>query len=107
LINKIVALKKSELNLLVIAATIFQLWDAVITQVYVSKGLVDEANFLIAPLIKNGTFLAERIFCVAISVFLIYLLSRFSTKIATGAAAGVFVLYCAVLIGNYSVLLGI
>jgi hypothetical protein len=99
------AFQKLNIRLLVIIAAAFQLWDAAITQVYVSSGHVCEGNPFIAPLIKNGMFLPEKTVSIIISVFLIYLLTKFSQKIATGAAISIIYLYSAVLIWNYAILL--
>ena len=98
------ASQKLNLRLLVILAAGFQLWDAIITQVYVGGGYVGEGNPFMVPLLRNGMFLPERIFSIAVSVFLIYLLSRFAPKIAVNAAAGVILLYSGVLIWNYAIL---
>ena len=99
------AFQKLNIRLLVIIAAAFQLWDAIITQIYVSSGYVSEGNPLMVPLIKNGMFLPEKTVSIIISVFLIYLLTKFSQKIATRAAISVIYLYSAVLIWNYAVLL--
>ncbi len=96
--------QKWNLKLLVIIAAGFQLWDALLTQKYVGNGYISEGNPLMALLIKNNIFLFEKVSSVVISVLLIYLLSRFSTKVAARGAAGVIVLYSAVLIWNYALL---
>ena len=98
------ASQRLNIRLLVILAVGFQLWDTIITQVYVGGGYVCEGNPFMVPLLRNGTFLPERIFSIAVSAFLIYLLSRFSQKIAANAAAGVIALYSVVLIWNYAIL---
>lgn len=85
-------------------AVAFQLWDAIITQVYVGGGYVYEGNPFIVLLFRNGMFLPVKIFTIAASILLIYLLRRFSQKIAASAAASVIVLYAVVLIGNYAIL---
>ena len=97
--------KKLNIRLLIIIAAAFQLWDGIITQVYVSSGHVCEGNPLMAPLIKNGMFLPEKIISVIISVFLIYLLAKFSQKIAVRATITIIYLYSAVLLWNYATLL--
>lgn len=96
--------QKLNIRLLVILAVGFQLWDTIMTQVYVGGGYVCEGNPVMVPLLRNGVFLPERIFSIAVSVFLIYLLFRFSQKIAENAAAGVIALYSVVLIWNYAIL---
>lgn len=96
--------QKLNIRLLVIIAVAFQLWDAIITQVYVSNGHVCEGNPLMAQLLREGMFLPERLLSIIVSVLLIYLLSKFSTKIAAIAAAGVIVLYSAMVVWNYAIL---
>jgi hypothetical protein len=96
--------QKINLTTLVICAALLQLWDAVITYVYVSNGIVCEGNPFMLPLLKNGMFLPERVLSVGISVILIYMLSRYSLKIAHFASFGVVLLYGSVIIWNYSVL---
>jgi hypothetical protein len=96
--------QKWNLKLLVIIAAGFQLWDALLTHKYVGNGYISEGNPLMALLIKSDIFLLEKVISVVISVLLIYLLSRFSAKIAARSAAGVIFLYSAVLIWNYALL---
>jgi hypothetical protein len=97
--------QKLNISLLVIIAAAFQLWDGIITQMYVSRGHVCEGNPLMSPLIKSGIFLPEKIISIIISVLLIYVLSRFSQKIATRATIAVIYLYSVVLVWNYATLL--
>jgi hypothetical protein len=97
--------KKLNIRLLIIIAAAFQLWDGIITQVYVSSGHVCEGNPLMAPLIRSGVFLPEKIVSIIISVILIYMLSKFSEKIATRASITIIYLYSAVLVWNYANLL--
>jgi hypothetical protein len=97
--------QKFNLKLLVIIAAGFQLWDALLTQKYVGNGYISEGNPLMALLIKNDVFLIEKVISVIISVILIYLLSKFSQKIAARGAAGIIILYSAVLIWNYALLI--
>ena len=99
------AFQKLNIWLLVVIAAAFQLWDAIITQVYVSSGHVCEGNPLMSQLLNDGTFLPKKLLSIVVSVILVYLLSKFSTKIAARAAVGVVVLYTGVLIWNYTILL--
>ena len=99
--------QKLNTGLLVIIAAAFQLWDGIITQIYVSGGQVAEGNPLMAPLIKSGIFLPEKIISIIVSVLLIYLLSRYSQKIASRATLTIIYLYSAVLVWNYATLLAV
>jgi hypothetical protein len=96
--------QKINLTTLVICAALLQLWDAIITHIFVGNGSVCEGNPFMQPLLKNGVFLTERIVSIAISVLLIYILSRYSSKIAQSATFAVVLLYGSVIIWNYSVL---
>lgn len=96
--------QKIDLMFFVIIAALFQLWDAVITYIYVTNGSVSEGNPLMVPLLKNGIFLPERFFSAGISVLLIYLLSKYSSKIAQSACIGIIMLYSITLAWNYSIL---
>ena len=101
------AFQKLNIRLLVIVAAAFQLWDGIITQIYVSSGHVCEGNPLMAALIKNGIFLPEKIVSIIISVLLIFVLSKFSQKIATQATIAIIYLYSAILVWNYATLLSV
>jgi hypothetical protein len=99
-----ITFQKISLPTFIIAAALLQLWDAVITHIYVSNGSVCEGNPFMLPLLKNGIFLPERVLSMGISVILIFILSRYSTRIAHFATLGVVLLYSSVIIWNYSVL---
>ncbi len=99
------AFQKVDLFFLVVVAALFQLWDAIITHIYVGNGLVCEGNPFMVPLLKNGMFLPERFFTVGISVILVYLLSKYSNKVAQKACIGIVMLYSITLAWNYSILL--
>jgi hypothetical protein len=103
--TRIYSIKRTELDFLLIPATAFQMWDAVMTFIYVNAGLAREGNPFMAPLLHNGSFLFVRFSSIALAIYLIYILSRFSIKAAKIATLCVLILYLGVVIWNYYVLL--
>ena len=82
-----------------------ELSDGVITQVFVGKGLAQESNPLMQPLVMAGDFLLFKIVGVLLSVLALWWLYKRFPLIAISTASSIVVFYGAVLAWNLSVLL--
>jgi hypothetical protein len=96
--------EKITFGLLLIPAATFQMWDAVMTFFYVNLGLAVEGNPIMSHFLQTGSFISIRFFSIAIDIYLIGCLSRYSPKLAKIATACVLILYVAVVYWNYYVL---
>lgn len=96
--------EKIKFELLLIPATAFQMWDAVMTFIYVNSGHAVEGNPFMAYLLHNGSFLSVRFLSIALDIYLIGCLSKFSVRLAKITTASVMFLYIAVVLWNYYVL---
>ncbi|MCX6005702.1 MAG: DUF5658 family protein [Chloroflexi bacterium] len=81
----------------------FQLWDGIITQVFVINGLVKEANPLMAPLVSGGSFLLIKLLGIAAILLLLWIISKRFPRIAMAAASCISMYYVAVITWNFMV----
>ncbi len=81
----------------------FQLWDGLITQVFVNNGLVKEANPLMAPLVSGGSFLLVKLLGIAAILFLLWIISKRFPRVAVAAASCISMYYVAVITWNFMV----
>jgi hypothetical protein len=79
----------------------FQLWDAVISHVFVNSGIVREANPFMASLVGGPRFLVIKLVGAATSLLLLWLVSRLFPRAAIAAASSVAVFYLAVVVWNF------
>ena len=79
--------------------------DGVITQLFVNKGMVQEANPLMEPLVAAGDFLPFKIIGVLFSVLVLWCLYRRFPRVAISTASSIVVFYGAILAWNLSVLI--
>lgn len=96
--------QKPNVKLLIMVATILQLFDAIVTYIFVNNGQACEGNIFQVLLLKNGLFLPERLLSVLLFIFLISILSKFSKKLASPCSVVVIILYSWVLASNYIIL---
>jgi hypothetical protein len=96
-------LGRGHLAFALLLMTQFQLWDAVISHVFVNSGLVREANPFVAPLMGGGSFLLIKLAGAVASLFLLWCLSRLFPRAAIGAACSVTVFYLAIVVWNFCV----
>ena len=82
----------------------FQLWDGIITQVFVGNGLAREANRLMAPLVSSGNFLALKLLGTAVLLALLWVLHKRFPRIAVTAASCMAFFYAAVIAWNFFIL---
>ena len=78
-----------------------QLWDGVITQVFVSNGIAREFNPLVINSVNQGSFLVIKIVGLLLCVFCLWLVGRKFPRLATAIAAVIAVFYTAVLSWNF------
>jgi len=81
----------------------FQLWDGLITQVFVSNGLAREANRFMVPLIANGSFLPLKLLGGAAALLALLIVYKRFPRMALAAASLVSVFYVIVIVWNFSI----
>ena len=79
----------------------FQLWDGVITQVFVGNGVAREFNPLMINSINQGSFLIIKVIGLLLCVACLWLVGRKFPGIATTVAAVIAVFYAAILTWNF------
>lgn len=88
---------------ILILAAQFQIWDGLVTHVFVNNGVVKEGNPLMAPLIQDGNFLLLKVLGVLLCIPVIWLLYKRFPKLAMATASSLAVFYSAVLCWNFLV----
>ena len=88
---------------ILILAAQFQIWDGLVTHVFVNNGAVKEGNPLMAPLIQDGNFLLLKVLGVLLCIPVIWLLYKRFPKLALATASSLAVFYSAVLCWNFLV----
>ncbi len=81
----------------------FQLWDGVMTQLFVSSGLAREANRIVEPLINSGSFLAFKLLGIAALLPLLWLIHKRYPRIAFMVASCLSIFYLGVISWNFVV----
>lgn len=85
----------------------FQIWDGLITHVFVNNGLVREGNPFIASLVTGGDFLLLKIVGAFLCVPILWVIYKYLPKFTTVAASGLVVFYAAVISWNFLVFFSI
>ncbi|GEM_PF-557900 len=78
----------------------FQLWDGLITQTFVKRGLAVEGNMLMSGLVQSGSFLIFKIIGVVAVSALLWLLYKMYPRLAIGASIAIAVFYAGVVTWN-------
>jgi hypothetical protein len=81
----------------------FQLWDGIITQVFVINGLAKEANPLMAPFVLGGNFLLIKLLGIAALLLVLWIMSKRFPRIAVASASCISIYYIAVITWNFMV----
>jgi hypothetical protein len=81
----------------------FQFWDGVMTQVFVGRGLVKEANPLMAPLVAGGGFLPLKLLGIGVLLLLLWILYKRFPRMAVVAASSVSALSAVLIVWNFIV----
>ena len=82
----------------------FQLWDGVMTQIFVSNGLAGEFNPFVVPLIYNGSFWLFKILGISVVIPLLWFIFKRFPRTGMTAASCLAVFYLAVITWNFLVL---
>lgn len=78
-----------------------QLWDGIITQVFVGNGIARELNPLVINSVNQGSFLIIKIIGLLLCVFCLWLIGKKFPRLAITIAAVIAVFYTAVLSWNF------
>jgi hypothetical protein len=89
---------------LVLAAQ-FQIWDGLMTHIFVNNGLVQEANPLISSLVSGGNFLLLKVIGVLLCLPILWLVYKYFPRLALTSTVSLVVLYAAILAWNFTVVL--
>jgi hypothetical protein len=81
----------------------FQLWDGVITHVFVRSGLAREGNAIMSNLVYGGDFLFLKIVSVAVLALVLWLIFKRFPRLAISTAAVVAIFYLGVITWNFLV----
>ncbi len=92
--------------ILVLAAQ-FQMWDGLITQVFVKNGIVQEGNPVTASLIDAGNFLWLKVAGVVLCIPVLWIMYKYFPKFAMVTASSLVGLYTAIISWNFLVFFGV
>ena len=81
----------------------FQVWDGLVTQVFVNNGLAHEANPLMSSLVSGGNFLLLKILGALLCLPILWLVYKRFPRLALASTAALVVLYAVVLTWNFTV----
>lgn len=79
--NKGFFYRQSNFIVLWIAAIVLQLWDGVLTYLFIGKDGIREANPLMISLLDNGTFLIVKMMSVLVFVVLSFIFYRWFPRL--------------------------
>jgi hypothetical protein len=85
----------------------FQIWDGLITHVFVNNGLVKEGNPLVASLVNGGNFLFLKVMGVSICVPILWIIYKRFPKFTMVTASSLVMFYAAAIFWNFLVFFGI
>lgn len=80
-----------------------QMWDALITQIFVKNKLVQEFNPLAMHMVENGYFLYFKVPFLFLSVILLWKLNKILPSVARIAGIAIIIFYGIVLMWNFTV----
>jgi hypothetical protein len=89
---------------ILLLATQFQIWDGLITQVFVNGGLAEESNQFVKHIVSSGNFLLLKITGAILCGLLLWILYKYLPKTALTAASSLALFYIAVVSWNFFVL---
>ena len=82
----------------------FQIWDGLITQVFVNSSVVQEGNPLMAPLVSGGNFLLLKVMGVLLCVPILWMVYKRFPKFTMVTASTLVIFYGVVICWNFLVL---
>jgi hypothetical protein len=98
-------LKRGHMIFVLLMMAQFQIWDGIITQVFVNSRVVVEANNLMAPLVYGGNFLSFKLAGVVVLLLVLWFIFKRLPNIALATASFVALFYAGVVIWNFAVIL--
>jgi hypothetical protein len=101
--NALERLNRGHMIFLLLLMAQFQLWDGVITHVFVRGGLAREGNALMSSLVYGGDFLVLKIISVAVLALVLWFIFKRFPMLALSAAGGVAIFYLGVITWNFLV----
>jgi hypothetical protein len=101
--NALERLNRGHMIFLLLLMAQFQLWDGVITQVFVKGGLAREGNALVSNLVYGGDFLAVKIVSVAVLALALWLIFKRFPRLAITTTASIAIFYLGVITWNFLV----
>jgi len=101
--NALVRVNRGHMIFLLLLMAQFQLWDGVITHVFVRGGLAREGNALMSGLVYGGDFLFLKVVSVAILALVLWSVFKRFPKLALTTTAGVAIFYLGVITWNFLV----
>jgi hypothetical protein len=106
-LSNYVNINKSLMKCILILMVQLQIWDGLITQIFVNGGFVREANPFITSLVSSGQFLPLKIVVALACMPILWAVYKHVSKLALLAASGMVVLYIAVIFWNFMILFNV
>jgi len=101
--NALERLNRGHMIFVLLLMAQFQLWDGVITHVFVRGGLAREGNALMSNLVYSGDFLLLKIVSVAILALVLWFIFKRFPRLAISTTAGIAIFYLGVITWNFLV----
>jgi hypothetical protein len=98
-------IKRGHMLFVLLMMAQFQIWDGIITQVFVNNRVATEANNIVAPMVHGGSFLSVKLAGVAVLLLLLWFIYKRFPRVALTAASFVTLFYAGVIIWNFTVVL--
>jgi hypothetical protein len=84
--------------------TQFQIWDGIITSIFVEKGIARESNPFMINLVSNGDFLWFKIVGALILCTALFAIGKYFPKLTLAISSSITAFYLAVIIWNFTVI---
>ena len=81
----------------------FQIWDGLMTQIFVNNGIVSEANPFVTTLVTGGDFLPVKIASALVSISILWIMHKYFPRLTFSAASTMVAFYAAVISWNFFV----
>jgi hypothetical protein len=101
--NALERLNRGHMIFVLLLMAQFQLWDGVMTHVFVRRGLAMEGNALMSSLVYGGDFLFLKVLSVAILALVLWLVFKRFPRLAIWSTATVAIFYLGVITWNFLV----
>ena len=101
--NALDRLNRGHMIFMLLMMAQFQLWDGIITDVFVRGGLAREANALMAGFVYGGDFLLLKIVSTVILALALWAIYKRFPRLAIFTTASVAVFYLGVITWNFLV----